>query len=35
MFLKNDHGLKELLDPNKIPHLDLFLQMETYVSKNR
>ncbi len=34
IFLKNDHGLKELQDANNIPHLDLFLQMDTNVSKN-
>ncbi len=34
IFLKNDHGLKELKETNIIPHLILFLQMDTYVSKN-
>ncbi len=34
IFLKNDHGLKELQETNDMPHLDLYLQMDTYVSKN-
>lgn len=32
IFLKNDPGQKELKESNNIPHLILFLHMDTYVS---